>query len=241
MTMIFLIASMMCVVVATTAFWGYARYARWDLKRLYALEEQLEQYVDFAKMLAANKKTPTPLLEDILALNRSLDGSRESRRLLNILKAVPVGRLKADGHRIEICDFLARENLADVHRKMAESYILTISYKDRVRGPRIRKLIASPRVQGSPRVLGMSFDAHDYLLFTFLIVAAVAAVAVAVWIKPSIFMWHLLWIIVGGWWILYWFGKRGFIGRFAWLASEKAEELITPEERVIGAVTRLTL
>src|ERR1700736_4025386 len=55
--------------------------------------------------------------------------------------------------------------------------------------------------------------------------------------QASIYMWHLVWIIAGGAWILYWFGKRGFIGRFAWVASGKAEELITPQERMVGAIT----
>jgi methane/ammonia monooxygenase subunit B len=55
--------------------------------------------------------------------------------------------------------------------------------------------------------------------------------------ESKILLWHLFWIIVGGWWILYWFGHRGFIGRFAWVASGKAEELITPQERIVGAVT----
>ena len=57
----------------------------------------------------------------------------------------------------------------------------------------------------------------------------------------KIYMWHLFWIVVGGWWILYWFGKRGFIGRFAWVASGKAEEVITPQERVVGAITLLAV
>jgi methane/ammonia monooxygenase subunit B len=55
--------------------------------------------------------------------------------------------------------------------------------------------------------------------------------------ESKILLWHLFWIIVGGWWILYWFGKRGFIGRFAWVASGKAEEVITPQERIVGAIT----
>ena len=55
--------------------------------------------------------------------------------------------------------------------------------------------------------------------------------------QTSIYMWHLVWIIAGGAWILYWFGKRGFIGRFAWVASGKAEDLITPQERMVGAIT----
>jgi methane/ammonia monooxygenase subunit B len=55
--------------------------------------------------------------------------------------------------------------------------------------------------------------------------------------EPSIILWHLVWIIAGGVWILYWFNKRGFIGRFAWVASGKAEEIITNQERVVGAIT----
>src|ERR1700736_2437466 len=59
--------------------------------------------------------------------------------------------------------------------------------------------------------------------------------------QGKIYMWHLLWIIAGGAWILYWFGKRGFIGRFAWVASGKAEEIITPQERMGGALTLLAV
>jgi methane/ammonia monooxygenase subunit B len=50
----------------------------------------------------------------------------------------------------------------------------------------------------------------------------------------KIYMWHLLWIAAGIAWILYWFNKRGFIG---WGASGKAEELLTPQERMVGALT----
>jgi methane/ammonia monooxygenase subunit B len=57
----------------------------------------------------------------------------------------------------------------------------------------------------------------------------------------KIYMWHLVWIIAGIAWILYWFNKRGFIGRFAWVASGKAEEIITPQERMVGALTLLAV
>jgi methane/ammonia monooxygenase subunit B len=53
----------------------------------------------------------------------------------------------------------------------------------------------------------------------------------------KIYMWHLLWIAAGIAWILYWFNKRGFVGRFLWGASGKAEELLTPQERMVGALT----
>jgi methane/ammonia monooxygenase subunit B len=55
--------------------------------------------------------------------------------------------------------------------------------------------------------------------------------------EGKIILWHLLWIIAGVAWILYWFAKRGLVSRFAWVASGKAEELITPRERMVGALT----
>jgi len=53
----------------------------------------------------------------------------------------------------------------------------------------------------------------------------------------TIYAWHGLWFIVAIAWIAYWFSKRGLVGRFVWVASGKAEELITPQERMVGAVT----
>lgn len=53
----------------------------------------------------------------------------------------------------------------------------------------------------------------------------------------SIYGWHLLWYIAGIAWIVYWFSKRGMVGRFVAVASGKAEEIITPQERMVGAVT----
>jgi methane/ammonia monooxygenase subunit B len=53
-----------------------------------------------------------------------------------------------------------------------------------------------------------------------------------------IYMWHLLWYVAGFAWIAYWFSKRGLIGRFVAVASGQAEDvIITPQERIIGAVT----
>jgi len=52
----------------------------------------------------------------------------------------------------------------------------------------------------------------------------------------KIYLWHLLWFIAGAAWIGYWFNKRGFIGRFVAVASGKGEELITPQERTVGAI-----
>jgi len=43
--------------------------------------------------------------------------------------------------------------------------------------------------------------------------------------EGKIILWHLVWIIAGIAWILYWFNKRGFIA-FAWVASGKAEEVL---------------
>jgi methane/ammonia monooxygenase subunit B len=53
----------------------------------------------------------------------------------------------------------------------------------------------------------------------------------------SIYMWHGFWMIVGAAWIWYWFTRRGLIGRFMWVASGKEEEVITPQERMVGAIT----
>jgi len=53
----------------------------------------------------------------------------------------------------------------------------------------------------------------------------------------SIYMWHAFWAIVGAAWIWYWFTRRGLIGRFMWVASGKEEEVITPQERMVGAIT----
>ena len=56
-----------------------------------------------------------------------------------------------------------------------------------------------------------------------------------------IYMWHLVWIIAGIAWIVYWFNKRGLFSRFVAAASGKAEELITPRERMVGALTLLAV
>jgi len=53
----------------------------------------------------------------------------------------------------------------------------------------------------------------------------------------SIYMWHFFWMIVGAAWIWYWFTRRGLIGRFMWVASGKEEEVITDQERLVGAIT----
>ena len=52
----------------------------------------------------------------------------------------------------------------------------------------------------------------------------------------KIYLWHLLWMVAGFAWIFYWFSKRGFIGRFVAVAAGKGEELITPQERTVGAI-----
>jgi hypothetical protein len=148
MLMIYLVAGMSLVVISTIVLWGYSRYARLDLDRLAALEKWSDCYFKCATILV-DEKTPTPLLEDILALNRSLDDPRAPRNLLKILKAIPADRIRADRHRTEIFEFLKSKNLTDTYREMATSYIFTISYKDRVRGPLIRKLLASAQEQDS--------------------------------------------------------------------------------------------
>jgi len=53
----------------------------------------------------------------------------------------------------------------------------------------------------------------------------------------SIYMWHGFWMIVGAAWVWYWFTRRGLIGRFMWVASGKEEEVITDQERMVGAIT----
>ena len=53
----------------------------------------------------------------------------------------------------------------------------------------------------------------------------------------SIYLWHLLWYVVGAAWIWYWFTRRGILGRFMWVASGKEDEVITPQERLVGAIT----
>jgi len=53
-----------------------------------------------------------------------------------------------------------------------------------------------------------------------------------------IYGWHLLWYIAGVAWVVYWFSKRGMIGRFLAVSTGQAEDvIITPQERMVGAVT----
>lgn len=53
----------------------------------------------------------------------------------------------------------------------------------------------------------------------------------------EIYLWHLLWFVIGFAWVGYWFSKRGFVGRFLWVASGKGEDLIGPTETRVGIVT----
>jgi len=53
----------------------------------------------------------------------------------------------------------------------------------------------------------------------------------------SIYLWHLLWGVVGAGWIWYWFTRRGLLGRFMWVAAGKEDEVITPQEKLVGAIT----
>jgi len=54
----------------------------------------------------------------------------------------------------------------------------------------------------------------------------------------KIYLWHLLWYVAGAAWVVYWFSKRGLIGRFMAVASGQSEdEIITPQERIVGAVS----
>jgi len=141
--MTYLIVTMLFVVVVTVALWAYARYARLDMDRLRALEDWYADYFDCATKLAKIDKIPVQLLDDILALNRSLDDPYAPWKLLKYLKAIQTHRIKEDSNTTEIFDFLRREQLIDIYRKMAKSYIYTISYKDKMNGPEIRKLLAS--------------------------------------------------------------------------------------------------
>jgi hypothetical protein len=140
--MIFFIATISCVIIATIALWGYARYARVDMYRLSAREKCSDCFFDCATKFAEIETTPYSLLRDIRELNRSLDDSRTSARILHILKTIPLNRVKADRFG-EIFRFLDRENLVSLYREMANSYILMISYKDRIRGHKIRNLLES--------------------------------------------------------------------------------------------------
>lgn len=53
----------------------------------------------------------------------------------------------------------------------------------------------------------------------------------------DIYLWHLLWFIIGFAWVGFWFSRRGFVGRFMWVATGRGEELITPTETKIGVGT----
>jgi methane/ammonia monooxygenase subunit B len=53
----------------------------------------------------------------------------------------------------------------------------------------------------------------------------------------KIYLWHLLWYVAGAVWVAYWFSQRGLIGRFVAVASGKAEEIITPQDRMVGAIS----
>ena len=53
----------------------------------------------------------------------------------------------------------------------------------------------------------------------------------------SIYLWHLLWGVAGALWIGYWFTRRGIIGSFALVAAGRAEDVITPQERLVGAIS----
>jgi len=53
----------------------------------------------------------------------------------------------------------------------------------------------------------------------------------------KIYLWHLAWAIVAAVWIWFWFSKRGLIGRFVAVAAGKGDEIITPQERMVGALT----
>jgi len=57
-----------------------------------------------------------------------------------------------------------------------------------------------------------------------------------------IYGWHVLWFVAGVAWVVYWFGKRGLTGRFIAVATGQAEDLIiTPQERIVGAITLAAL
>lgn len=49
----------------------------------------------------------------------------------------------------------------------------------------------------------------------------------------TVYLWHAFWFAVGTAWILYWFGRRGFLASF--FALEAGHELITQRDKMIGA------
>lgn len=134
--------TILCIFIATITLWGYARYARADMDRLFFLEKWSDCYFKCATRFAEIETTPYSLLRDIRELNCSLDGSLTTAKVLHILKNIPVNRIKADRFG-EIFRFLHREDLVLLYREMAKSYILIISYKDRIRGHKIRNLLES--------------------------------------------------------------------------------------------------
>lgn len=138
--MIYLVTAMITIV--TAGLWGYARFARWDLERLSALESCLDQFFNCATKFAENEKTPYLLLKDIQELNGSLNDPRMPAKLLYALENISPRKL----HRQRlgsIVGFLHREQFASIYREMATSYILLISYKDMIYGRRIRNLLNS--------------------------------------------------------------------------------------------------
>jgi len=94
-------------------------------------------------------KAPKQLLDDILALNRSFNDPYAPWKLLRCLENAQTHRVQDDPNTTEIFDFLRRQQLMDIYKKMAEAYIYTISYKDKMNGPKIRKLLTSADGLGS--------------------------------------------------------------------------------------------
>jgi hypothetical protein len=155
--MAFFMATISFVVILTIALFSYARYARADMNRLSALEVWSDYYFNYATEFVENKNSPHSLLRDIQELNCSLDYPRAtSAKLLHILKTMPINRIKADRFG-EIFRFLHREGLESAYREMAKSYVLFISYKDKIRGHMIRNLLDAAG-KSEPKISANSED-----------------------------------------------------------------------------------
>jgi methane/ammonia monooxygenase subunit B len=51
-----------------------------------------------------------------------------------------------------------------------------------------------------------------------------------------VYAWHLPWLAVGAAWILFWFVKKGIIASFVMVAEGKADEVMTDEDKRVGAI-----
>jgi hypothetical protein len=155
-TMTLFMAIISFVIILTIALLSYARYARADMNRLFALDMWSDYYFNYATKFVENENSPHSLLMDIQELTCSLDDPRTSAKLLRILKTMPINRIKADRFG-EIFRFLHREGLESAYREMAKSYVLFISYKDKIRGHMIRNLLDAAG-KSEPKISANSED-----------------------------------------------------------------------------------